>query len=463
MFQSICDYCERDEQTGRFAMELLQRGIEQGKSTVDQSLMDELFDFVESRFDDFIESCQVKSQSKIIDLFKSVDRWHDHFREATYDVMESLEDPNKSAIAYANFMIEKAIVVVSEFKAGILYSHLEENCVYYNIYDDPLEAYLEERNRLIVEDCTDQERDVYYDVNANIVAFYAKVIRIVRDGLIEASKDSETGDLPLYREQIHSVVEQGLPFFVDYMANYHNRKANKYLEATSWVETTCYCLSSVILAAELWAACDENRSDLVNYLYFQRFNLDFLSGLLNDNLKKHKSETGLPDIDERLNDLGEWNEDQRDSIVPSFDPTVLNDSFITREMIDDAIRSDPAKLFSIDNIYSGKDAENKLKELYPLDEIRACILVHGKEIEVYEYLNAHLDRNTDVNAIALLVAARKLHIVEGLNYRVATRLFGNFCGKSMFNYYYNEAGGRKIDDSIVKTYMAALQRHFSLP
>lgn len=113
-------------------------------------------------------------------------------------------------------------------------------------------------------------------------------------------------------------------------------------------------------------------------------------------------------------------------------------------------------------LLSPEEGEKLLRELYPKDDIYTHVLLQGREVEVYEYLDEHLDRSTPVNAIALLVAARKLAIIGGLNYRVATRLFGNFCGSSSFNYYYNEDGGRVIEESVVEDYMAALKRHFSL-
>jgi hypothetical protein len=135
----------------------------------------------------------------------------------------------------------------------------------------------------------------------------------------------------------------------------------------------------------------------------------------------------------------------------------------SRATAGDAVQNDPILYFpDSSGLLSPEEGEKLLRELYPKDDIYTHVLLQGREVEVYEYLDSHLDRSTPVNAIALLVAAKKLAIIGGLNYRVATRLFGNFCSSSSFNYYYNEAGGRAIEESIVEDYMAALKRHFSL-
>jgi hypothetical protein len=135
----------------------------------------------------------------------------------------------------------------------------------------------------------------------------------------------------------------------------------------------------------------------------------------------------------------------------------------SRATADDAVQNDPFFYFpDSSGLLSPEEGEKLFRELYPKDDIYTYVLLQGREIEVYEYLDAHLDRSTPVNAIALLVAARKVGIVGGLNYRVATRIFGKFCGKSVFNSYYNEKGGRDIEQSVVDNYETALRRQFSL-
>ncbi len=491
LFKIVYDYCDKDDQVSNKAYTLLLKAVNLENSTIDRSSVEEMFTFVDNCFAHFLESCEILTHDKIGDIFAFTDHWYEHFKDAIDDantwcqqsIKVSVQKKhtslkrdvlNRIALTYANFIIEKAVTVVSGFKANILYNHRYEVEVYYNIYDDPLEAYFAERDRMEGKFGAGQERDIYFDMDTNIDAFYDKVTELVHDGLIEATINSdafeEDGETPQYKDKVRTLVEQGLPFYVEFMKLTHSLNSEAYHEAASWIETTRYCLGNVILAAELWAACDEKRSSLVNYSLFQRFNIEYLPRLLDENLLKYKSDTGNYDIDDKLNDLGERDADEWDSSVPVFDPEVLTDTFITKDAIDNAIRNDPSKVFSAAQILSGEEAEAYLKQLdaeRKKDNRPAAgepvphILLAGRESDVIKYINEHIDRDVPTNAICLLLAARQLGYTGKLTHTVAEELFGKFASRSTYNSYYN--GARTVDSSVVATYKTALEKHFKSP
>ena len=488
LFKIVYDYCDKDDQVSDKAYTLLLKAVNIENSTVDRSVVEEMFTFVDNCFAHFLDSCELLTHDKIGDIFTFTDHWYEHFKEAIDDAntrcqqsikvsvqkkqtSQKREVLNKIALTYANFIIEKAVTVVSGFKANILYNHRYETEVYYNIYDDPLEAYFAERDRLEGKFGAGQERDIYFDMNTNIDAFYDKATRLIHDGLIEATLSPDTfeedDETSQYKDKVRALIEQGLPFYVEFMKLTHSLNSEAYHEASSWIETTRYCLGSVILAAELWTACDEKRSALVNYSLFQQFNIEFLPKLLDENLLKYKSDTGDYDIDDKLNDLGERDADEWDYAVPAFDNEVLTDTFITKAEIDDAIRNDPSRLFSINNILTGEEAEAYLEKLDSEENDKKVsasqddtihILLSGKEDDVKTYITEHLDKSNPTKSICLLIAARDLGITGKLTYSVAIRMFGKFASRSTFNTYYN--GGRGVDLSVVSTYKTALTQLF---
>lgn len=488
LYNAVSDYCKNDDSTSEIAYSLLLKAVNLENSTVDRSLVEEMFTFVDNSFAHFLDSCDFLSQHKINDIFTYTDQWFEHFKEKIDDAntrcqqsikvsvqkkLTSLkrEVLNKISLTYANFIIEKAITVVSGLKANILFNHRYEIEVYYNIYDDPREAYYAERDRLEHKFGAGEERDIYFDMYTNIEAFYEKATKLVRDGLIEASinpnafeDDDETSQ---YEEKLRTMIEQGVSFYVEEMKYRYSLNSETFHEASSWIETTRYCLGNVIIAAELWAACDENRREMVNYSVFQQFNIEFLPILLDENLLKYKTDTANDDINEQLNNLGERDADEWDDAVPVFDHEVLTDTFITKEAIDDAVRNDPSRIFSVDNILTGEEAEAYLKQLdseskkenhSATKESLQYILLAGRESELIQYINEHIDRKVRTNAICLLLAARELGYTGKLTHSVAESLFGKFAARSTFNSYYN--GERPVDPSVVATYKTALEKHF---
>lgn len=491
LFKIVYDYCEKDDQISNTAYTLLLKAVNLENSTVDRSVVEEMFTFVDKCFAHFLDSCEILTHDKIGEIFTFADHWYEHFKEAIDEAntrcQQSIkvsvqkkytslkrEELNKIALTYANFIIEKTVTVVSGFKSNILYNHRYETEVYYNIYDDPLEAYFAERDRLEGKFGAGQERDIYFDMDTNIDAFYDKVTKLVHDGLIEATINSSTFDeddeAPQYKDNVRTLIEQGLPFYVEFMKLTHSLNSEAYHEAVSWVETTRYCMGSVILAAELWAACDEKRSALVNYSSFQQFNIEFLPRLLDENLLKYRSDTGDYDIDDKLNNLGDRDADEWDYDVPVFDPELFTDTFITKDEIDDAIRNDPSKVFSMANILTGEEAEAYLNQSVSDDEEEepstpqddmALILLSDRREDVVKYIREHLDRKTKTNSVGLLVAAKDLGITGKLTYAAAVRLFGKFSARSTFNTYYNNK--RALDSATITAYKTALTKEFLTP
>ena len=490
-YSEVTKYCDEDQDTENEAYHLLIKAINYEKPTIEKSMIDELFSFVDTQFDRFLTTCDILLLDKNAEIFTFVDIWYEHFKEAIDEANTRCqgsiklsvqkkttelkrEDLNKMALAYSQFIIEKAIIVVSGLKANILYNHRYEVEVYYNIYEDPLKEYLAERERLKGKFGAGRDRDIYFDMNTNIEAFYDKILDIVRNGLIEASitggsiDDDET--LPVYKEKVKSLVEQGLAFYVDYMKICKGLNSEGYHEASSWIETTQYCLFSVIMQAALWVACDEKRITFVDYQTFQLFNIEFLPDLFLENLLRQKSDTGDDAIDEKLNDLGERDADEWDYAVPVFDPEVLTDTFITKTDIDDAIRNDPSRVFSAANILSGEEAEAYLKQMEsdeeeeapstPQDDM-ALILLSDRKEDVIKYIKDHLDKKTKTNSVGLLIAAKELGITGKLTYAAAVRLFGKFSARSTFNTYYNNK--RALDSDTIATYKTALTKEFLTP
>ena len=76
--------------------------------------------------------------------------------------------------------------------------------------------------------------------------------------------------------------------------------------------TTKYCLYQVLIEAERKIAEDEDLSVEIDYAYFQKSNLAFIPNMFADALAEYESNTGSIEIDEKLNHLGERDEDDWD-------------------------------------------------------------------------------------------------------------------------------------------------------
>ena len=112
-------------------------------------------------------------------------------------------------------------------------------------------------------------------------------------------------------------------------------------------------------------------------------------------------------------------------------------------------------------VEKGKMTEEAVKAIGKKQQAKegnAYMLVEGKEQELKDYLNAHLDRETPTKAIALLYAAKELGYTSKLKFAEAEELFGTFAKQSTFTAYYN--GRRSFDKTILQSYKTALINKF---
>lgn len=487
----VYNYCKDDNVAYEESYQLILKGINFEQPTIEKTVVEEMFAFVDREFGRFLESCEVLSIDKITDIFFLIDHWYEHFKEsvdAAYTqtqqaikvsvrkktTKEKREDLEERALIYARFIVERAIIAVSGLKANILYNHRYVDEVYYNISGGTFEEFMAERERLEGHFGGGDERDVMFDQGACIEAFYDQIVEIAKFGLLEVSHESESMDdeerLSLYRGRLKAVVDFGLPFYIDLVKTHPDISTEIYHEALSWVETTYYCFFSVMVAVELWAMTDEDRITLFDPSYFQKVNFDYIPQLLEEALQEYKSDTGNYSIDDELNDLGERDADEWDSVVPLFDPEIITDDFIPEEEYDKAMdtieREDykqngvPVKLPPIPKMEGGPYTY-VVKGDHEPPSSSPHILLKGKESEIIQYINEHIDRDVPTNAICLLLAARELGYTGKLTHSVAVELFGKFSSRSTYNSYYN--GARTVDSSVVATYKTALEKHFKSP
>lgn len=487
----VYKYCEEDGVARDKAYHLILKGINFEKEAVEKSVIEEIFSFVEEEFARFLESCEVLSNDKIKEIFMFVDQWFDHFKDSVDDAFSHCQQSikvsvrkkttpmkrevlNKMALIYAHFIVEKAIVVVSSLKANILYNHRYVEEVFYNIKGITFEAFIEEMQEMEGKFGGGDERDMMFDRDACIEAFYDKILEHAKFGLLEVSHEADTMDdterLSLYRGLLEGEVKFGLPFYIDLVKTHPDISTEIYHEAVSWVETTRYCMTSVLLAVELWVGYDEDRFIDFDLAYFQRVNFDYIPQLLSDALQEFTSDTGNYEIDDKMNDLGERDADEWDAVVPVFDPEVITDDFIPEEEYKKAIdimeeedyrqNGVPVKLPPIRPPEGGPYTYVvNTEHIAPKESVH--ILLEGKSDDVISYINSHIDRKVPTNAICLLIAARMLSITDNLTHSVAEDLFGKFASRSTYNAYYN--GSRTVNSSLVETYKKALEQHFISP
>ena len=487
----VYKYCKDDNVAHEESYQLILKGINFEQPTIEKKVVDEMFAFVDKEFDRFLESCEVLSVDKISDIFLFVDHWYNHFKEAVDNAYtrsqqsikasvrkkttkEKREDLEERALIYARFIVERAIIEVSGLKANILYNHRYVDEVYYNISGGTFESFMLERERLEGHFGGGDERDVMFDNDACIEAFYEQIVEIAKFGLLEVSHESESMDdeerLSLYMERLKSEVDFGLPFYIDLVKTHPDISTEIYHEALSWVETTYYCIFSVMVAVELWAMTDEDRITLFDPVYFQKVNFDYIPQLLDEALLKYKSNTGNYSIDNELNDLGERDADEWDSVVPVFDPGIITDDFIPEEEYDKAMdkieeedykqNGVPVKMPPIPKIMGGPYTYIVKGDHEPPSS-SPHILLKDRESDLIKYINDHIDRNVPTNAICLLLAAKELGYTGKLTHSIAKDLFGDFAKRSTYNSYYN--GSRAVDPSVVATYRTALEKHFKTP
>ena len=332
--------------------------------TFEHAFIEEVFNDVENEFDRFVDECNIYEEDKIHYIFDCFDHWLLHFRElvdTSYSSFQKgikkslrrkadqteIEAREKKGLVLARFIVEKANIIVARTKANIMYNHRYVSTPFYNINGGTLEQYRAEREEMEDKFGGGREKEILFDRDANISAFYEEILDTVRSGLIEASTESDQMDdeerMPTYMQLIQTSVNFDLPIYLEIAQDEEDISASIYHEVVSWVETTRYCISSVVLAVELWVASDEDRSILFDYPYFQEVNFDLLPAMFFKTLLEHKSDTGVMDIDDKLNDLGERDADEWDLVVPTFDTNLLTEDFITEKELDAALLGDEAE------------------------------------------------------------------------------------------------------------------------
>jgi hypothetical protein len=472
-------------------LQLMLRATEDSATTLSKELINETFDVISGEFDHFLQTTDIFTEDRINVLFMCFDHWFDTFKrlaDAVFSTCQQTIRPKsrkksdaeaarvkeRKAQSMAMFIIEKAIVTVSGVKANILYNHQYFEQVFYNINGWKVETILAEMDRLEDAFGVGRERDILFSKYANIEAFYEKLVDIVRGGLLEvhgtADTMSEDKRLETFRNLLKAEVDFDLPMYIELVKMERDFSTETYHSAVSWVETTKYCLYQVLIEAERRIAEDENLSVEIDYTYFQKSNLAFIPNMFAEALVEYESITGNIEIDEKLNHLGERDEDDWDSEVPIFDPSLLGEDFITEEdlklqpedeptpELNGEIAQDISGDAPLIAIVKESDLPENKKER---ESLLSHILIQDKKEEVIAYLKEHLDSNRPTDSIALLVAARELGITDSIPQSDAEKMFGSIAGRSTYNTYYR--GNRDVNETSKKAYKAALKLKFLSP
>lgn len=472
-------------------LQLMLRATEDSATTLSKELINETFDVISGEFDHYLQITNILTEDRINVLFMCFDHWFDTFKnlaDAVFSTCQQTLRPKsrkksdaevarvkeKKAQAMAMFIIEKAIVTVSGIKANILYNHQYFEQVFYNINGLYKEDLLAAKERLENAFGAGIERDILFDQDANIRAFYEKLVDIIRSGLIELHETADTLPDGLMLEKFHGLLKGevvfGLPMYIDLVKMERDFSTETYHSAVSWVETTKYCLYQVLIEAERRIAEDEELSGKIDYAYFQKLNFSYIPNMFAEALAKYESNTGNDEIDEKLNHLGERDEDEWDYEVPVFDSSLLGEDFITEDDLELQPEDEPAPELNgeIAQDISG-DApliaivkESDLPEKKTEREVLLShILLTDRQEEVVTYIKAQLAGKKPTDAVALLVAARELAITDSIPQADAEKLFGKIAGRSTYDAYYG--GGRKVKEDSKRVYIKALKQKFQIP
>ena len=468
LFSAVYKYCEEDNTAWQRSYELISEAVFLEKPVVDKQAIDKMFAFVDSEFDRFLDTIDLLSHDKISDIFEFVDHWFEHFKDSIDDAFSRCQQAikisvrkkftektraalDKMALIYAHFIVEKAVVTISKLKANILYNHRYVDEVYYNIKGVKFEDFMAERDRLENKFGGGDERDVMFDQDSCIEAFYDNILDIAKFGLLEVSHESETMDdeerLSIYREMLRSEVSYGLPFYIDLVKTHPDISTEIYHEALTWVETTRFCMSSVLLEVELWVASDEDRSILYDVAYFQQVNFDFIPQILSEGLEDYTSDTGNIEIDDKLNDLGERDGDEVYYNIPTFDKTVLTNNFISEEEYDNAIRTIEIKEHKIDlskgitdsvslpaiEIKNSTKPEKINVAVSPREKLKSYVIGSNNGDFIMRYFDSHVGSASGDKAFVHIEAAIKAGAINRPSYKDVIAVYPNIGNKSNYD------------------------------
>lgn len=455
-------------------LQLMLRATEDSATTLSKELINETFDVISGEFDHFLQATDVFTEDRINVLFMCFDHWFDTFKDLADDVFSTCQQTlrpksrkksdadaarvkEKKAQAMAMFIIEKAIVTVSGIKANILYNHQYFEQVFYNINGLEKEDVLAEMERLEDAFGVGRERDILFSKYANIEAFYEKLVEIVREGLLEVHNTADTMSaeerLETFRSLLKAEVDFDLPMYIDLVKMERDFSTETYHSAVSWVETTKYCLYQVLIEAERKIAEDEDLSVEIDYAYFQKSNLAFIPNMFAEALAEYESNTGSIEIDEKLNYLGERDEDDWDSEVPIFDSSLLGEDFITEEDLDNQ-KDLTEEVVDGDDTMTGTTSENipdasgtttKRKKGKPRKVFKDCVVKQDDADKMIKVLHTMLDGKSGESAYRILFSAWKGGLILKPSYNAIKAEFDIGGAESGYNTYMGKKNVPKED------------------
>jgi|GEM_PF-5948850 len=468
--------------------QLMMRVTDSSSTVIDGAIISEAYEIIDNEYDNFLMYTHLSQEDRIEIRFACIDHWHEImviFLDSIYSDAqkkllpiprkerdkESNKVKDKKAHNLLMFFIQRVAFLTAGYKAGVLYNHRYQHEVFYNVNGWGFQDLLLLREQYRGKIGGGKERDVLFDRDSNIEAFYENVLEMVRDAFLEVARESESMPederLETYKERLRVLFESDLQTYLDLVDRETNFTTQKYHEVESWIETTLYCVHRVCIEAEMYIATDELLSSQINYGLFIETTLTVLQNLQQEMIVEYKSITGDPDIDSKLNDLGEIDEDETIEEIPDFNSSLLDNNFITEDdLFEDADQDESpyGKTFIGEitgheiKVPSIEEAVKAIGKKQQAKDGDAYMLVEGREQELKDYLNAHLDRETPTKAIALLYAAKELGYTSKLKFAEAEELFGQFAKQSTFTAYYN--GRRSFDQTVLQSYKTALKAKF---
>lgn len=468
--------------------QLMMRVTDNPSTVIDGTIISESFEIIDNEYDKFLMDTDLYEEDRIEIKFLCIDHWQEImvlFLDSIYsDAQKKLlsvprnekdKESNRIKDQKAHnllmFFIQRVIFLAAGYKAGVLYNHRYQHEVFYNINGWGFQDLLLLREQYRGKIGGGKERDMLFDRDSNIEAFYENVLEMVRDALLEVAHESESMPederLETYKDKLRALFEFDLQTYLGLVEQKEDITTIKFHEVESWIETTLYCIHRVCIEAEMYVATDELLSSQINYGLFIETTLTVLQDLQQEIIAEHKSITGDPHIDSKLNDLGEIDADETEIDIPDFNSSLIGANFITEDdLFKDANQDETpyGKTFVSEitgheiKVPSVEEAVKAIGKKQQEKEGNAYMLLEGKEQELKDYLNAHLDRGTPTKAIALLYAAKELGYTSKLKFAEAEELFGTFAKQSTFTAYYN--GRRSFDKTILQSYKTALINKF---
>lgn len=487
-FAKACKYDFSMELAYHQLLQLMLRITDDSSTTISPDVFHETFEIIDNEFSKYTESINLYEEDNIESIFICLDHWHDEFKEFADNIyskceetlrpisrkkidIEASEIKKKKAHSLSMFILERSIWNVSGYKADIMYNHRYVQQVYYNIngwsYDDLIETMDQMEDKY----GKGKEKAILFNRDANIEAFYEEMVDVVRSAFIEMSHEADTMPdderLETFKAWVRGSFEHDLPMYIELAKREEDITSSLYHEAEAWIETTIFCITQVFMAAEMRIAQDEELSGLIDYGYFQDTANELLTTLKEEAIANYKSATGDFTIDNKLNDLGEIDADDRELSIPPFDENLLGHDFITEDdlglrdveepqsELNGEVAQDISGNAPLIAIISEKDLPEKKSER---ESLLSHILLTEKKEDVVTYLKEHLDSKRPTDSVALLVAARELGITDFIPQADAVKLFGNIASRSTFNTYYR--GSRDVSQTSKEAYKQALTLQF---